>query len=111
MDDFQPPELTDLEFHALGLAVQIALCQITGVDYDTEASIAVFRENQRDLLVALTAAHGKIGKSLGIQTDHILGMQYDGSGNITTALTKLDAGPERNPAASHEDEGNGNRRW
>lgn len=111
MADFQPPELTHLESRALGIAIQIALCQITGIVYDTEASLAVFRENQQDLLKALTEAHHKVAKSLGVQPEHIIGMQYDGSGNIQTALTKLDAGYERDSAAPHEDEGNGHRRW
>lgn len=111
MPDFKPPELTDLETRALGIAIQIALCQITGVDHEIEASLAVFRENQDNLLLALTTAHHKVGQSLGAQTECIIGIQCDGSGNIQTTLTKLDAGPERDQAAPHEDEGNRHRRW
>ncbi len=111
MAEFKPPELTHLESRALGIAIQIALCQITGVDYDTEASLAVFRENQQDLLVALTTVHHKVGKSLGVKTEHIIGMQYDGTGNIQTALSRIDVPSEPDKTAPHEDEGNGHRRW
>ncbi len=111
MTDFTPPELTHLEARALGIAIQIALCQITGVDYDTEASLAVFRENQQDLLKALTSAHHKVAQSLGVQPEHTIGMQYDGSGDIRTVLTRLDGGPGHNKQTTGEAESNGNPRW
>jgi hypothetical protein len=82
--------------------------EITGVEYDPEA-LQMFRKNHCGTLTALIEAHQKMSRDLGVPPEKIIGIFYDGQGNITTTLTDIETPGDQHPPG--EDQGDRDRRW